>query len=72
MWLKIAKKVDIYGYNRPLTSWRKVKNSLSSNTIQKINDAFNIYHKQEKLGLINALYRVFILSFNFIKKSLLT
>ena len=72
LWLKVAKKIDIYGYNLTLTSWRKVKNSLSSNTMQKLSDAFNIYHKQEKFNVINALYRVVILSCNFIKKSLLT
>ena len=71
LWLKISKKVDIYGYNRSLTSWRKVKNSLSSNTMQKLYDAFNIYHKKEKFNIVNSLYRVFILSCNFIKKSFL-
>ena len=69
LWLRLSRKYTIYGYNRALTSWRKVKNSLSSNLIQKLYDAYDIYYNQEKFNMINSLYRVLILSCNFIKKS---
>jgi teichuronic acid biosynthesis glycosyltransferase TuaG len=70
LWLRLSKNMNIYGFNKKLTKWRKLNNSLSSNTIQKLYDAYNIYHRQEKFSIINSLFRVFILSCNFVKKSL--
>lgn len=68
-WLKIAKKMPIYGLNKHLVLWRKTKNSLSSNTIQKLIDAFDIYYRKEKFDFMNSTYRVIVLSLNyFIKK----
>ena len=49
LWLKIAKKMPIYGLNKQLVLWRKTENSLSSNTIQKIIDAFDIYYRKRKI-----------------------
>jgi hypothetical protein len=62
--------MNIYGFKKKLTRWRKVDNSLSSSTTQKLYDAYNIYYKQEKFNILVSLYRVFVLSYNFIKKSL--
>ena len=42
----IAKKnVQLYGINDTLVQWRKLDNSLSSNTIQKLRDGFKVYNK---------------------------
>jgi teichuronic acid biosynthesis glycosyltransferase TuaG len=70
LWLRLSKKMNIYGFKKKLTRWRKVDNSLSSSTTQKLYDAYNIYYKQEKFNILVSLYRVFVLSYNFIKKSL--
>ena len=69
LWLKLSRKKNIYGLNKELASWRKLDNSLSSNTLQKIFDAFDIYYRQEKFNFIISITRVIILSFNFLKKS---
>ena len=69
-WLKIAKKMDIYGLNKHLSLWRKTRNSLSSNTIQKVIDAFDIYYRKERFNFLNSTYRVIILSLNYFMKRL--
>jgi len=69
-WLKIAKKMDIYGLNKHLSLWRKTRNSLSSNTIQKVIDAFDIYYRKERFNFLNSTYRVIILSLNYFIKRL--
>ena len=69
-WLKIAKKMDIYGLNKHLLLWRKTRNSLSSNTIQKVIDAFDIYYRKERFNFLNSTYRVIVLSLNYFIKRL--
>ena len=47
LWLKFLKKnYKIFSINTDLTSWRKLNNSLSSSTLQKLIDGFNVYHKK--------------------------
>lgn len=71
LWLQISRnKIMVYGIKKYLTLWRKSKNSLSSNILQKIKDAYNIYHKYEKHSFIEALYRIIILSFFSYKKKI--
>lgn len=69
-WLKISKKVPIYGLNKHLLFWRKTRNSLSSNTFQKLIDAFDVYYRKEKFNFLNSIFRVIILSLNFLIKRL--
>tara|TARA_B100001057_G_C22865679_1_gene956395 strand:+ start:4462 stop:5220 length:759 start_codon:yes stop_codon:yes gene_type:complete len=69
-WLKIAKKMPIYGLNKHLLFWRKTKNSLSSNIIQKVIDAFDIYYRKERFNFFNSTYKVIILSLNYFIKRL--
>ena len=69
LWLNLSKKHNIYGLKKNLVKWRKIDNSLSSNTIQKLKDAFFIYFNQEKQGIIRSLVSVFILSINFLIKN---
>ena len=69
LWLKLSRKNSIYGLDKEFSSWRKLDNSLSSSTLQKFFDAFDIYYRQEKFNFITSITRVIILSFNFLKKS---
>jgi teichuronic acid biosynthesis glycosyltransferase TuaG len=68
LWLKLVKKNKIYGLKEILTSWRRSKNSLSSFFFQKMLDAFRVYHKHENLNFFISIFRVFILSCNYLFK----
>jgi len=71
LWLALAKKnIKISGINKILVSWRKNPSSLSSSTFQKIKDAFKIYYEIEKFSFFYSVYRVFVLSFNFVVKDI--
>ena len=49
LWLMIAKKgFKLKHLNQILSYWRKSKNSLSSNTFNKLRDAFKLYYIYEK------------------------
>ncbi|MDA9663648.1 glycosyltransferase [Candidatus Pelagibacter sp.] len=69
LWLNISKKQTIYGLNQNLTKWRKTKKSLSSNLVQKLKDAYQIYHEQEKFNFLYSIYRTIILSVFYLKKT---
>ena len=69
LWLKISKISEIYGINKKLLYWRKTKNSLSSNILQKFYDAFIVFKKIEnKNFLITCLYVVRLSIYYVIKK----
>jgi teichuronic acid biosynthesis glycosyltransferase TuaG len=65
LWLKLSKKNQIIGIQKKLCDWRKSFDSLSSSIFQKIFDAFQVYYKKENLNFFVAIFRVFILSYNF-------
>ena len=65
LWLKLSKKNQIIGIQKKLCDWRKSFGSLSSSVFQKIFDAFQVYYKKENLNFFVAIFRVFILSYNF-------
>ena len=69
LWLKISKKTDLYGIDVPLAKWRKLNNSLSSNSFQKLKDGFNVYNKYMKFSYIKSIYSLIMLSINFLKKA---
>ena len=69
LWLKVSKKQAIYGLNEDLTKWRRTKKSLSSNSFQKLLDAYLIYNKQEKFNFLYSIYRTIILSIFYLKKN---
>ena len=69
--LQISKKTDLYGIDLPLTKWRKLKNSLSANSFQKLIDGFNVYNKYMKFNYLKSFYFLMILSINFLKKNIL-
>lgn len=67
-WLRLSKEGRVFHYlNKPLTSWKKTENSLSSSTIQKLIDSYNVYFYYEKSFFIS-VFRTLILSLNFLKK----
>ena len=69
LWLKLAKKgIKFYGINKKLSSWRKTKNSLSSNLTQKLKDAFMLYNKKENYNKLMSLYFTIRLSVYFLIK----
>lgn len=73
LWLKIVKKGSkIVGINKELGYWRITSNSLSSSIIQKISDAFRVYNSEEKFSVLSSCFRVLILSFNALKKKILS
>ena len=69
LWLKLLKKgYQLSHFKKNLSSWRKTKNSLSSNSIQKIKDAFTLYYKFENKNLTLPIYSVLVLAYNKLKK----
>lgn len=69
LWLKILEKnITIASIDEILTSWRKLENSLSSSTSQKIFDAFAVYNKYMKFNFFKSLYYVICLSINYLRK----
>ena len=69
LWLKISKKIDLYGLDLPLTYWRKLNDSLSANSFQKLVDGFTVYNKYMEFTFLKSLYYLIILSINFLKKT---
>ena len=70
LWLKIARKgFKLKHLNQTLSFWRKSKNSLSTNTINKLRDAFKLYYIYEKKNFIFSIYSVIVLSYNKLIKN---
>ena len=69
LWLKISKSgIMFYGIKKVLTNWTDRKNSLSKSIIQKLKDGFKVYYNYEKFNYLESLFRLIILSINFLKK----
>ncbi len=70
LWLQIAKKEKkIFSFNRYLSYWRYLENSLSSSISQKLVDAFRLYYTLERNNFFTSVYYVIRLSYYaFIKK----
>jgi len=69
LWLKLSKSnIKLVGLKKNLTNWRKLNESLSSSTLQKLIDAFKVYNKYLKFNFIKSIIFTVILSYNFIKK----
>ena len=68
-WLNIARNNNsFYGLNKKLSAWRRLSNSLSSNSFQKLYDGYLVYYKYMKYNSIVSIYRLFILSSYYLKK----
>ena len=70
LWLKLSKITKIYGIDKYLLSWRNTENSLSSNVLQKIKDAFIVYEKIENKNFLITCFFVFRLSVNYLIKKI--
>ena len=63
LWLKLAKKGYVFNVlNQPLSSWRKVKNSLSSSKIQKISDGLKVYLNFMNFNILKSFFYLIRLS----------
>jgi len=63
LWLDLAKKsVNLIGLDKPLMFWRQTPNSLSSSILQKLKDAFTVYHLYEKKNFFYSIFYVIRLS----------
>ena len=68
LWLILIKKgIKFLPIKKVLSSWRMTDNSLSSNILQKISDAFKVFYCIEKKNLIISIISVVILSINKLK-----
>ncbi len=69
LWLKLSKEgIIFFGLDEKLVKWRKIKDSLSSSSIQKIFDGYKVYRHFLNFSFLNSVIRLFILSINFILK----
>ena len=69
LWLNILKKgYKIYAIKSKHTNWRKLDESLSSYTVQKLIDGFRVYNKYMGFNFIKSFFYLCILSFNYLKK----
>ena len=72
VWLKLCRKgIKLRHLKEPLSSWRKTENSLSSNKLIKIFDAFKLFYYYEKKNFIFSIYSVLVLSYNKVLKNYL-
>ena len=68
-WLSILKEnIPIMAYNKTLSYWRKLDDSLSTSVLQKLFDAYKVYNRYMNFNIMKSLYYVFCLSINFLKK----
>ena len=65
LWLSLIKKGHKLSHiNDSLSSWRKCNDSLSSNNLQKIIDAFKLYYIHQNKNLLLSVYSVIVLGYN--------
>ena len=68
-WLSLLKiNYKFYAFDSNLTNWTDSKNSLSSNTIQKLFDGFKVYNYYMKFNIIKSFYYLICLGLNYLKK----
>jgi len=69
-WLKLMriKKISCYNLNEKLVIWNYNSNSLSSNTLQKIFDAYKVFRLSEKMSILKSFVFVIRLSINSISR----
>ena len=70
-WIKLLKKkIQFKSLNKPLSNWRKTKNSLSSSVFQKLLDGFRVYYVYMRFNFIKSLVFLLFLSFNYLIKKI--
>ena len=69
LWLSLLNKgYKLAHLKNNLVSWRKTKDSLSSNKLQKVKDAFKLFYNYQNKNLIFSIFSVIILIYNKILK----
>ena len=69
LWLKITREGQkIVALDKTLSKWRKCKISLSSSTIRKLIDGYNVYRKYLNFNPVKSFYNLIILSINYLRK----
>ena len=69
LWLKITREGQkIVALDKTLSKWRKCKISLSSSTIRKLIDGYNVYRKYLNFNPVKSFYNLIILSVNYLRK----
>lgn len=72
LWLRIIILVrKIQGLDKQLTSYRKRKNSLSSNLKTSLINGYLVYRKYMGFSVFKSLFYLFLLSLNFLKKKII-
>ena len=70
LWLLLLRRgYRLTHLNMVLTNWRSTNKSLSSNTYQKLKDAFKLYYVYENKNFIFSIYSVLVLSYNKLIKN---
>jgi teichuronic acid biosynthesis glycosyltransferase TuaG len=72
-WLKTMrlKKISCYTLGKKLVMWNYDSNSLSSNSFQKIFDAYRVFRLGEKISRLKSLIYVLRLSINSISRKII-
>jgi len=72
-WLKTMrlKKISCYTLRKKLVIWNYNSNSLSSNSFQKIFDAYKVFRLEEKMSILKSLICVLRLSINSISRKII-
>ena len=69
LWLKITREGQkIVALDKTLSKWRKCKISLSSSTIRKLIDGYNVYRKYLNFNPVKSFFNLIILSINYLRK----
>jgi len=69
VWLKLSQNgIKMKGIKKNYSYWRKLSNSLSSSSIQKIFDGYKVYNLYLNYSVIKSIFRLIILSINSILK----
>tara|TARA_B100001093_G_scaffold515704_1_gene592625 strand:- start:4388 stop:5134 length:747 start_codon:yes stop_codon:yes gene_type:complete len=70
LWLKLLKKkYKIMAIDKKLVKWRKLDNSLSTSTFQKLSDGLKVYNVYMEYNFLTSMYLLFCLSINFLRKN---
>jgi len=69
VWLKLSQNgIKMKGIKKNYSYWRKLSNSLSSSSIQKIFDGYKVYNLYLNYSVIKSIFRLIILSINSVLK----
>lgn len=71
LWLNLTRKGLIFkSFSKPLTYWRKTKNSLSSDVFQKLIDGYLVYYNYQGFNFFKSFIFLVRLSINFFLKKI--